>query len=87
MGLLRDIIVIAVIVFFAYILIKLISAPIRWIFKLLLNAVMGFVILFLINFLGSLVGFQLDINPISALVTGIFGFPGVIVLVILKLLT
>ena len=86
MEIIRNIIIIAVIIFFSYLLIKLISAPIRWIFKFLLNTLMGVVILFLVNIIGSLFGFHLDITLLSALITGIFGFPGVAVLVILNFL-
>ena len=47
---------------------------------------MGLVILFLLNIVGSLFGFSIEINLISALVAGIFGFPGVVALVILQML-
>ena len=86
MDILYNIIVFGLIILAAYVLIKLVSAPIKWIFKLLLNAVMGLVILFLLNIVGSLFGFSIEINLISALVAGIFGFPGVVALVILQML-
>ena len=85
MDLLYHIFIIGIVLLAAYLLIKVISAPIKGIFKLLLNAVMGLIILVLMNILGSFVGFQFDINIINALIAGIFGFPGVVVLVILKL--
>ena len=73
----------AAIVFVA-LLVKVLSAPIRWIFKMLLNAVLGFVVLFLFNFFGDYIGLSIPINTVSALVTGIFGVPGVIVLALLQ---
>ena len=73
----------AAIVFIA-LLVKVLSAPIRWIFKMLLNAVLGFVVLFLFNFFGDYIGLSIPINTVSALVTGIFGVPGVIVLALLQ---
>ena len=73
----------AAIVFVA-LLVKVLSAPIRWIFKMLLNAVLGFVVLFLFNFFGDYVGLIIPITTVSALVTGIFGVPGVIVLALLQ---
>lgn len=66
--------------------IKIISTPIRWIFKLLVNTLFGFVILFLINFFGQYVGISLEMNTFNAIITGVFGVPGVILLLLLKFL-
>lgn len=67
-------------------LIKLLSTPLRWIFKLLLNAVMGFVMLFVVNFFGGFLGIELGMNLINALVAGFLGVPGIILLIALKFL-
>ena len=69
-----------------FVLVKLISAPIRWIFKLLINALCGFVVLFLVNFFGQYFGITLEMNVFNALIAGIFGLPGVILLVLLQFL-
>ena len=76
-------IVLAVLVIFA--LLKILSAPIRLIFKLLINTAVGFALLFLVNLFGSYFGFSLEMNLLNALITGIFGIPGVIVLIFIKL--
>ena len=68
-----------------FVLIKILSAPIRLIFKLLINAAVGFVLLFLVNLIGSHFGFSLEMNLVNALITGIFGIPGVIVLIFIRL--
>ena len=73
-------------VFILYILIKVISAPIRLIFKLLLNTLFGFVVLFLVNYVGQFFGISLEITAINALITGIFGLPGVVFLILLQML-
>ena len=65
-------------------LIKIIKTPLKWALKLLLNAVMGFVALFILNFFGEWVGISLGINWINALVVGVLGFPGVILLLLIK---
>ena len=75
--------ILAALVIFA--LIKILSAPIRLIFKLLINAVVGFILLFLVNLIGGYFGFSLDMNLVNALITGIFGIPGVIVLIFIRL--
>ena len=50
------IIVIAAIVLGVIIVLRLLAKPIRFIFKLLINTVLGFVLLWLINFFGGGLG-------------------------------
>ena len=78
--------IILVAVLAVYLLIKLIITPIRWAKKILINSLVGFVILFLLNFAGSLFGLSLGINWFNALVVGFFGAPGVVLLLLLKYL-
>ena len=67
-------------------LLKLLKKPIKWVFKLLLHALFGFIFLFVFNFLGAWFGISLEITWLSAIVTGVFGIPGVVVLLILTYL-
>ena len=62
---------------------RLLSAPLRLAVKLLINALVGFAVLFLLNFAG---GLSLGINWLNAIVVGIFGAPGVVLLLLLKYL-
>ena len=64
--------------------IKIFSTPIKWALKLLLNALLGFVILFIINFFGSYIGISISVGWVSALVAGVFGVPGVILLILIE---
>lgn len=64
----------------------------KWPMKLIINGVLGVVILYVANFiiaqlswLGIESNFLLPINPVTALIAGFFGIPGVIVLVIIRL--
>ena len=75
---LSSLLMIAAGVVFIILLIKILSAPIRWIFKLLLNALLGFVVLFIFNFFGDFIGITIPITLVSALITGFFGVPGVV---------
>ena len=68
----------------AFLLIKLLIKPIGWALKLLFHALIGFAALFLLNFFGSMIGITLELNWPNALITGIFGLPGVLVLLIVK---
>lgn len=71
-----------IIVFVLIIFFKIIKKPIRLIFKLLLNTVLGFVILFVFNLIGTIFDFSIPINLISVLVTGFLGLPGLIILIL-----
>ena len=59
-------------------------------FKLLINALIGAALLFVFNFvfagLLNLSFFYINITWLTALITGIFGVPGVVVLLIIGLL-
>lgn len=62
----------------------------KWPIKILINGIVGVVILYVVNFiiaklslLGVNLNFSLAINPITALIAGFFGVPGVIVLIII----
>ncbi len=69
-----------------YVLAMVLVVPLKWIGKLIFSSIVGFVVLTLINLIGgALFGFTLPLNAVNALVTGIFGVPGVVLLVILKL--
>lgn len=64
---------------------KIFSAPIKLVFKLFINAIMGGITLIIINWVGSFFGFHIDLNFFSALITGALGIPGIIILLILKM--
>ncbi|MBR6352405.1 MAG: pro-sigmaK processing inhibitor BofA family protein [Firmicutes bacterium] len=81
---LSSLFMLAAAVVFVILLIKILSAPIRWIFKLALNAGLGFVVLFIFNFFGEFIGISVPITLVSALITGFFGVPGVVFLVLLQ---
>lgn len=65
---------------------RLLAMPIKLIGRLLLNGVVGGLILFAINIAGSLFGFGLAINAFTALVAGTLGVPGVVLLILLRLI-
>ena len=57
---------------------KLIAVPFRILWKLITNSIVGAVILWVIN----LFGVGIEITFFKALIVGIFGIPGVIVVLI-----
>ena len=66
--------------------IRIIRLPLQLLFKLILHAAVGFLALFVFNFLGSYIGVSLEINLFRAIVTGVLGVPGVILLLLFKYL-
>ena len=83
---LSSILMLGAAVVFVILLIKILSAPIRFIFKMALNALLGFVVLFIFNFFGDFIGLNIPVTLVSALITGFFGVPGVLFLVLLQIL-
>ena len=57
-----------------WLLIKILALPVRFIIKLLINALCGFVSLLIVNFFGALLGFSLEIDLINCLVCIFYGF-------------
>lgn len=80
-------IVMAVIAFsLISLLLKLIKGPMKLAWKLFIHAVFGFVFLFVFNFIGAWVGLGLEMSWLNAVITGIFGVPGVVILLLLQYL-
>ena len=65
--------------------IQLFSAPLRLALKVLLNTLLGFASLFLLNLTSGLTGLTLGLNLFNALTIGVLGIPGLALLVLLKL--
>ena len=62
----------------------------KWPIKILINGIVGVIILYVINIIGanlSTIGinyaFSIPINPITALISGFFGIPGIVVILII----
>ena len=54
--------------------------------ELIINIVLGIIVLWLINKFGGSLGISIPINIITAIVVGILGLPGVIILILLNLI-
>lgn len=65
--------------------VRLFSTPLKLALRVLLNTLLGFAALFIINLAGGLTGFALGLNLFNALTIGVLGMPGLVLLVLLKL--
>ena len=67
-------------------LIRLLLLPMRLAWKLLLNGVCGILSLWLVNLTGGVTGWIIPINPVTALIAGTLGLPGLILLGIFQVM-
>lgn len=58
--------------------------PIKIIIKLIINALVGGLLLFFFNLVGGIFGLSIMINPLNAIIAGVLGVPGVILILILQ---
>ena len=65
-------------------LLFLIIKLLKWPLKILINGILGIILLYIANIVGSYIGFVLPINAISALIAGFLGIPGIIFLVLFQ---
>ena len=80
------ILIIAAIVLSMVVVIKILAAPVKLVFKILINAASGFVLLIVANIISGFFDFSLPIDFINCLVSGVFGIPGVAFLIVINLL-
>ena len=63
---------------------RLFIFPLKKIFKLIINSVIGTALIYIINLIGGNFNFHIGLNWWTILCTGILGIPGVILVVLLK---
>ena len=69
-----------------YILGKLLVVPVRILTKLIINGIVGGITLVIVNLVGGLIGISIAITPVTALIAGFLGVPGVVLLLIIQLI-
>ena len=65
---------------------KLLILPIKLIIKLILNSLLGGLTITIINWVGTAFNLHIGLNIFTAMFVGILGIPGVILLLIFKLI-
>lgn len=64
-----------------FVVVKFFALP----FKLVWNGICGALLLWVVNLLGSLVGFHMEITILKALIAGFFGVPGAVAVILFEL--
>lgn len=68
-----------------YLVGRIFVMPIKFVFTLIYNGLVGGVMLWVLNLLGTHIGFTIGINPLTALIAGFLGLPGVFLLILFKI--
>jgi inhibitor of the pro-sigma K processing machinery len=71
---------------FIFIFGRIFILPLKKIFKLVINSILGGITIFLINLVGGTFGFHIGLNFFTSIVIGLLGLPGSVCLVVVKLL-
>ena len=71
---------------FIFIFGRIFIVPIKKILKLVVNSILGGVVIFIINIIGANFGFHIGLNFLTSILIGLLGLPGVVCLIIIKLL-
>ena len=67
-----------------YLIGRMFLMPVKLMFRLIYNGIIGGVILWIVNMIGVYFGFTIPLNPITALVVGFLGLPGVVLLILYR---
>jgi len=62
----------------------LLVVPIKIVGKMIVNGIIGGILLIIINFFGGFFGIGIGINPVTALIAGFLGIPGIILLFVVQ---
>lgn len=69
-----------------FIIAQLITTPIKLVWKLVINSLIGLVLLMLTNYIGAYFDFSLPLNILTVLISGFLGIPGILLLICFQLL-
>ena len=70
--------------FFLIALLRIFSTPLRIALRLLLNTLLGFLALWVVNLTAGVTGIVLGFNILNALLIGILGVPGFVMLLLVQ---
>jgi len=73
-------------IIFLFIFGRIFLVPLKSIFKLILNSILGGILIYIINIVGILFNFHIGLNIVTSILIGILGVPGAVLLVVVKLL-
>ena len=69
-----------------YFLGYIILSPVKILMKFMLSSIIGAAVVIVINLIGEQMGFYFPVNPLTAVIVGTLGLPGVLLIFVLKLI-
>ena len=69
-------------VLLVFLLLRIIAMPVRLTAKLLVNSACGFLCLWLLNWISGFTGIFFPINPVTVIIAGFLGLPGIALLAV-----
>lgn len=81
----NSIIVYIACIIFLFLIGKFFIIPLKIIARIIGNSILGGILIFIVNTIGNMFNFHIGLNIGTAIVTGILGVPGVILLILLKI--
>lgn len=84
MSTLSSIVIGVISLFILYILCKIFISPIKWLFRLILGCIAGVAAMLISNLILSGLGITFSINPLTAMISGVLGIPGMVLTIILQ---
>lgn len=70
--------------FVLYIICRIFIKPIKWLLRLILNCAVGCAAMLLINRIAAPLGISFAINPLTAMISGVLGAPGMVMTLVLQ---
>jgi inhibitor of the pro-sigma K processing machinery len=70
----------------AFVMAKIFLRPFKFIFKIIINSIIAFFVILLINKFYPYTSVFIGANPITSVFLGVFGIPGLCVILILQIL-
>lgn len=71
-------------ILFLFVILKILSISLPIIIKLVWNGIIGLITLVIFNLIGGIFGLTLELTFLNTIVAGIFGIPGIILLLIFQ---
>lgn len=68
-----------------FVIARVFLKPVKFIIKLVANSVLGAFFIWIINLLGKGICVHIGLNPVTAIVAGALGIPGVILILLLQI--
>ena len=66
------------------IVMRMLSLPVKWIFKIIINAVIGTALLLGLSYIEPYTGISVGLNALTVSVSAVFGVPGIVLLLMIR---